>query len=414
MDAEILAVGTELLLGQIANTNAQFISELLPEAGINVYRHSVVGDNPKRLAESIQTALSRSDIVITTGGLGPTEDDLTKEVAASVMKRCLVPDEQTLNEINAYFRKVQRPMAKSNLKQALIPEGCIIIRNSNGTAPGCIIEDMGKTLILLPGPPREMRPMFKETVLPYLSSKSAKKLVSKYIRIFGIGESAVEDRLLDIIDAQTNPTIAPYAKGGEVTIRVTAECGMDEKPERLLEPTIQAISQRLGDNVYSTENQEMHEVAAKLLMEKQLTVSTAESCSGGLIAQKLTSVPGISASFIGGVVAYSDKMKIDMLGVEPGVLYEHGAVSARTAEQMAEGIRIRTGSDIGISVTGIAGPGGATDKKPIGLVYIGFSDKEATFSKELRLWGDRERIRGTAALHSLDLLRRYLLGRQTL
>ena len=291
MDAEILAIGTELLLGQITNTNAQFIAELLPEVGISVYRHSVVGDNPKRLAESIQTALSRSDIVITTGGLGPTEDDLTKEVAASVVKRQLVSDEKTVNDIKSYFDKIKRPMTKNNLKQSLMPEGCIIVRNSNGTAPGCIIEDNGKILILLPGPPREMRPMFKESVLPYLASKSSRRLVSKYIRLFGIGESAVEERIIDIIDAQTSPTIAPYAKEGEVTIRVTAECSMDDDPEFLLNPVISAITERLGDNVYSTENIEMHQVVAKLLMKHKITLSTAESCSGGLIAEKLTSSP---------------------------------------------------------------------------------------------------------------------------
>lgn len=411
MDAEILAVGTELLLGQITNTNTQFISELLPEAGICVYRHSVVGDNPKRLAESIQTALSRSDIVITTGGLGPTEDDLTKEVAASVLKRRLITDDKTVNDIKSYFDKVQRPMTKSNLKQSLIPEGCIIVRNSNGTAPGCIIEDKGKILILLPGPPKEMRPMFKESVLPYLASKSTRKLVSKYIRLFGIGESAVEERIIDIIDAQTNPTIAPYAKEGEVTIRVTAECGMDDDSEALLNPVISAINERLGDIVYSTENLEMHQVVAKLLMQRKLILSSAESCSGGLIAEKLTSIPGISEVFAGGVIAYTNKMKMDFLGVEPGVLFEHGAVSGKTAEQMAEGIRNKTGSDIGISVTGLAGPGGATVSKPVGLVYIGFSDKENTYFKELRLWGDRERIRVLSSLHALDTVRRYLLGK---
>ncbi|MDD4493057.1 MAG: competence/damage-inducible protein A [Eubacteriales bacterium] len=405
MNAEILAVGTELLMGQISNTNAQYISALLPEAGVFVYRHSVIGDNPKRLEEAIRTGLSRADIVIATGGLGPTEDDLTKEVASAIMGRKLIVDEQTVKELDAYFQKVCRPMTKNNLKQALMPEGSIVIRNSNGTAPGFIIEKGDKIIVLLPGPPREMRPMFKDFVLPYLKAKSSTKLVSKYIKIFGVGESAVEERIIDIIDAQTNPTIAPYAKEGVVTLRVTVECNMDEDPGQKFDPVISAISERLGDCVFSIENEEMEQVVAEGLLKGNITISIAESCTGGLISEKLTAIPGISRVFLGGVVAYSNDLKMKLLGVKPETLYEYGAVSSQTAAKMAEGIRKCSRSDIGLSVTGIAGPDGGSTEKPVGLVYIGYADSKGTCTKELRLWGDRERIRNVSSLHALNMVR---------
>lgn len=407
--AEMLAVGTELLMGQISNTNAQYISRRLPDAGVGVYYHSVVGDNPGRLKESLKLALSRADIVIMTGGLGPTCDDLTKETVAEMMNRKLVLHEESLQKIEAFFSQFGRKMTENNKKQAYLPENSIIIKNSNGTAPGCIIEEGDKVVVMLPGPPSEMRPMFEETVFPYFLSRSSQKLVSKYIRIFGIGESAVEDMLMDLVTAQSNPTIAPYAKEGEVTLRITARYDSDNEQD-VIEPVIAEIKKRLGLNVYSTENKDIEEVAAELLMKSGLSISTAESCTGGMVSQRLTAIPGISSVFTGGIIAYGNSVKTGTLGVKPETLEKHGAVSSETAVEMAEGIRRLLKTDIGVSVTGIAGPSGGTAEKPVGLVYVGLAGKDGTTFKELNLWGGRERIRHVTCLHAFDMIRRYIIN----
>ncbi|HHV95502.1 MAG TPA: competence/damage-inducible protein A [Clostridiaceae bacterium] len=409
MNAEILAVGTELLLGQIANTNAQYISQRLPEVGVNVYYHGVVGDNPNRIKNALNIALSRSDVVIMTGGLGPTKDDITKETVAEVLNKKLVLDENSLNVMKAFFAKHNRKMTENNLKQAYLPEGSIIIRNKNGTAPGCIIEHGEKIIIMLPGPPSEMRPMFDETVVPYFRNKCNSRLVSRYVKIFGVGESAVEDKIMDLIDNQTNPTIAPYAKPGEVMLRITANCNTLEEADELINPIVNEIKNRLGDAVYSTENKEMEEVVADLLLSKNVTISVAESCTGGLISKTLTDIPGISKVFISGVVSYSNDAKINILGVKPETIEKYGAVSKYTAIEMAENVRKISNTDIGISATGIAGPSGGTEEKPVGLVYIAMATKDGVEYKELRLWGERTRIRNVTCLHVLDMVRRYLL-----
>jgi len=397
-------------MGQIANTNAQYISAELPKIGIGVYYHDVVGDNRERLIECFSMALSRSDIVILTGGLGPTRDDLTKETVAEVMNRKLVLDQKSLDVMIEFFAKRNRVMSENNLKQAYLPEGCIIIRNKNGTAPGCIIEEGEKTVILLPGPPSEMRPMFDETVMPYLASKSDVKLVSRYLRIFGIGESATEDRIIDLVDSQSNPTIAPYAKDGEVTLRITARYPKDGPHEDIIEPVVEEIRKRFGDAVYSDDNSSLPEVAARLLLEKKKTVSVAESCTGGLLSAKLTDIPGISAVFERCIVTYSNRSKVEELGVRQETLDKYGAVSNETAREMAEGIRRVSGSDIGVSITGIAGPGGGSAEKPVGTVYIALADKNGSKAQKLELWGGRERIRNVACLHTFDMIRRYLTG----
>jgi nicotinamide-nucleotide amidase len=410
MNAEILAVGTELLMGQIANTNAQYISARLPDVGIGVYYHSVVGDNPVRLKECLSLALSRSDLVILTGGLGPTQDDLTKETVAEAVNRKLILDQRSLDKMESFFRKLNRPMTQNNVKQAYLPEGSIIIRNSNGTAPGCIIEEGPKTIIMLPGPPSEMKPMFEETVIPYFMEKSEFSLVSKFLRIFGIGESAMESMIMDLIDSQTNPTIAPYAKDGEVTLRLTAKYQKDVETEDIIAPVEAEIRRRLGDTVYSSENKNMEEVAADLLLKSGTTIAIAESCTGGLVSAKLTDIPGISAVFDRGLVTYSNRSKVQNLGVKQETLDSFGAVSEQTAREMAEGVRSHSGVDLGLSITGIAGPDGGTADKPVGLIYVALAHKDGVVCKELRLWGNRNRIRNVTALHVFDMVRRYFIN----
>lgn len=411
MNAEILAIGTELLMGQIANTNAQYISARLPDVGIGVYYHSVVGDNPKRLKECLNLALMRSDVVIMTGGLGPTQDDLTKETVAETLNRRLVLDQDSLDKMKSFFDKLKRPMTDNNIKQAYLPEKCIIIRNKNGTAPGCIIEEDKKTVIMLPGPPSEMKPMFEDTVIPYFAEKMEYRLVSRFLRIFGIGESAMEDRILDLIENQTNPTIAPYAKDGEVTLRITAKYPKIDEYEDIITPMEEEIRRRLGDTVYSSENKNMEEVAAELLLDSGTTIAIAESCTGGMVSSKLTDKPGISVVFDRGIITYSNQAKMDNLGVKPETLDKYGAVSRETALEMAQGIRRTAGTCLGMAITGIAGPDGGTEDKPVGLVFIALADNEEVICKELRLWGNRSRIRNVTALHAFDMIRRYFLDR---
>lgn len=408
MKAEILAVGTELLMGQIANTNAQYISSRLPDAGVGVYYHDVVGDNPERLKKCLDLALSRSDVVILTGGLGPTEDDLTKETVAASVNRKLVLDQESLDKMKKFFSESNRKMTDNNIKQAYLPENSIIIRNKNGTAPGCIIEEDGRVIIMLPGPPSEMRPMFEESVIPYFTAKSEYRLVSRYLRIFGIGESAVADTLKDLIGTQTNPTLATYAKDGEVTLRVTARYKKGENESDIISPVESEIRKRLGGAVYSSDNSSLEQVAAKLLLENGLTLSIAESCTGGLVSARLTEIPGISAVLDRAVVTYSNRAKIEELGVRQETLDRYGAVSEQTAREMAEGVRRVSSADIGTSVTGIAGPGGGTPEKPVGTVYIALADRYGTEAVKLGLWGSRSRIRNVTALNVFDLLRRRI------
>jgi len=410
MKAEVLAVGTELLMGQIANTNAQYISSRLPDVGIGVYFHDVVGDNPERLKQSFLLAMSRSDVIILTGGLGPTQDDITKEIVSEVLGRRLLLDRESLDRIEEFFRRRNRMMTQNNIKQAYFPEGCTIIRNDNGTAPGCIIEENGKTIVILPGPPSEMKPMFEETVMPYLAAKSEYRLESVYLRVFGIGESSVEDALLDLIDGQTNPTIATYAKDGEVTLRITARHPKNGSGTDLIRPVADEIKRRFGDAVYSDDDRSLEEVVAGLLMEKKKTISLAESCTGGLLAARLTDIPGISSVFDRAAVTYSNRAKMEELGVRKETLERYGAVSEQTAKEMALGIRKVSGTDLGVSVTGIAGPGGGTADKPVGLVYTALAHKDGVIVKRLDLWGDRAKIRNMTCLHVFDMIRRCLIS----
>jgi len=410
MNAEILAVGTELLMGQIANTNAQYLSRRLADLGIKVFYHSVVGDNPGRLKESLKLALDRSNIVITTGGLGPTQDDLTKETIAEAMGKKLVLNQESYDRIKHFFERLNRKMADNNAKQAYLPEGSTVIPNPNGTAPGCIVASEGKTIIMLPGPPKEMIPMFEATVFPYFEARTGQVIASRMLKVFGIGESEMEMRIIDLIQTQTNPTIAPYVGLGEVILRVTAGCRNKDEAEKLLEPVIERIRERLGDFVYATNGENMEDVVVKLLMDRQYTLSTAESCTGGLLASKLVDVPGVSQVFNRGFITYSNDAKIEELGVSPETLEKYGAVSPETAEEMVRGLAKRTGTNAAISVTGIAGPDGGTAEKPVGLIYVSAMLNDRVETRKLNLIGDREMIRNVSCLNALDLLRRMLLG----
>ncbi len=411
MNAEILAVGTELLMGQIANTNAQYISQKLNSIGVNVYYHSVVGDNPARLKSSLELALNRSDVVIMTGGLGPTQDDLTKETVAQLLGKKLILHDESLRKIEEYFKRINRPLVKNNIKQAYLPEDSTVIINNNGTAPGCILENESKLIVMLPGPPSEMRPMLDDTVIPFLQEKSPEKIVSKYIRVFGVGESLLEEKIIDLVNNQTNVTVATYAKEGEVTVRITIKSKDEEKALRDLDCVENEIVRILGDSVYSTEDKELYEVAAQLLMDKKVSIAFAESCTGGLISSVITDIPGISAVFDRAVVSYSCNSKVENLGVKQETLDKYGAVSRETAIEMAEGIRRVSGTDLGLSVTGIAGPDGGTEEKPVGLVYLALAHKTGTYCKVLKLAGKRKKIRNMTVLNAFDMIRRLLIDK---
>jgi len=409
MKAEILAVGTEILLGDIVNTNAQYIARRLADMGIFVYNQSVVGDNPERMKEAYKLAFSRVDLVIATGGLGPTKDDLTKEMAAEYFNKRLFVDEDSLSKIETNFICLKRPMTENNRKQAYFPEGSVILKNDNGTAPGCVINEDGKILILLPGPPREMVPMFEKQVVPYLSHFQDGVLVSRVLRVLGLGESLMEDMVKDLMDEQTNPTIAPYAKDGESILRLTAKAENPAEAEKLIEPVEKQIRQRLGMNIYGIDDTTIEDTVAAMLIEKGMTIAAAESCTGGLLSGKLINYPGVSSAFMEGAVTYSNESKMRRLGVKEETLEKYGAVSPEVAEEMAQGIAKASGTDIGISTTGIAGPDGGTDEKPVGLVYIGLYIKGAVKSKKLNLWGNRQDIRNRTVIQVLDWLRRELI-----
>ncbi len=409
MIAEIVSVGTELLMGQVVNTDAQYIAKHLAPLGYKVFYQITVGDNPERLTEVVRTAIARSDVVLFTGGLGPTDDDLTKETVAAALGLSVVPFPKEMEKLEAYFTSKGRTMVPSNRKQACFPKDAIILDNPNGTAPGCIMESGAKAAILMPGPPRELFPMFSDHVLPYLERRSGMRLYSREIRIFGMGEGEVTHRLRDMIHNQTNPTIAPYVKTGEVTLRVTAACQNDAEGERLSSPMIAEIQQCLGDIVYSTDGEDLPHLCARLLTEQKKTLAVAESCTGGLITSALVDIPGSSNFLIEGLVTYANSAKVHCLNVQQQTLDTFGAVSAECAMEMAEGARRSGGTDIGISSTGIAGPDGGTPEKPVGLVYIGISTEENARAFELHLYGDRAKIRATAVLNALDLLRRNLL-----
>lgn len=411
MVVELISVGTELLLGNIVNTNTQFLAEKCALLGLSMYHQVVVGDNHDRLAEVIRTALKRSDVVILTGGMGPTEDDITKEVCAEVMGFPLEVDPYTRERLEQYFKNSgYEEIPENNWKQAVIPAGAMVLDNDNGMAPGLILEKYGKSVVLLPGPPAELYPLFMDQVFPYLQKLQPEIIRSQMIKVCGMGESQVEDKLLDLIDGQKNPTIATYAKTGEVHIRVTAKADNEEEAKKLVKPVVKEIKNRLGDYVYTTREDETLEMAVvKLLQKYELTVTTAESCTGGLLAGRIVNVAGASEVFREGFITYSNKAKRKNLDVSKSTLKKYGAVSEQTAREMATGGVFATDSDACVAVTGIAGPDGGTEEKPVGLVYIATYMKDKVNVEQYQFKGNRAKIREQAVVKGLDLLRRSIL-----
>ena len=408
MNAELIAVGTEILLGDIVNTDAQVISQGLSELGINVFYQTVVGDNPARLRHVVETARDRADIIITTGGLGPTLDDLTKETLATVFGKKMALHQPSLDRIKGFFQTIGREMTPNNEKQAWLPEGCTVFVNEWGTAPGCAFEAYGKHVLMLPGPPRECNPMWKECAMPYLYKLAGGCIVSRNIRVFGLGESNMEAILHDMMAESKNPTIAPYAKTSECFARVTAKADTPEACEKLLDPVVEKICGLLGEDVYGVDVDSLEQVVGDGLRQRGMTLAVAESCTGGLLSKRITDVPGCSDYYLGGVCSYANEVKMNLLGVKKETLDTLGAVSPEVAEQMAEGVAKALGADVGVGITGVAGPGGGTEEKPVGLVYISVWHKGQHFTRKMKAANGRDRIRMQAASTALDLIRRNI------
>lgn len=413
MTVELISVGTEILLGNIVNTNAAYLAEKIAALGLSCYHQSAVGDNEERLEDALRLALSRSDIVILSGGLGPTKDDLTKEVTAKVFGKKLVEDAHTKERIQAYFDRIhtKNKITSNNWKQALIPEEAVVVDNHNGTAPGLILKgENGKTAILLPGPPNEIKPMFERDIAPYLNRLQPEGIYSKMVKVCSVGESRAETMVADIMDAQTNPTLAPYAKTGEVHFRVTAKAKDEESANALMEPMVRELYARFGDKIYTSKEQvTLEEAIVELLKEKGMTVTTAESCTGGLLAGRIMNVAGASAVYQEGYITYSNRAKEKLLGVSEETLRTYGAVSAETAAQMAEGAAKAAEADAALAVTGIAGPGGGSSEKPVGLVYVGCFVKGRVRTEEFIFTGNREKNRDYAVVRALTVLREELI-----
>lgn len=405
---ELISVGTEILLGDILNTDAQFLSIELARLGISVIHQSTIGDNRERLLAQLKEAADRSDIIILSGGLGPTPDDLTKEVCCEFFGKKMFLHEPTVEKIKTYFSTKGMKMAQNNLKQAMLPKDCVIFPNDNGTAPGMAIEKDGVHILVLPGPPRELKPMFRNCAVPYLMQFSDRIIVSHNIRTFGIGESLMAERVNDLFDAE-NPTVAPYAKDGEALLRVTAMARTKEEAENLCEPVINEIKNRLDGFVYGVDYTCIEEAVIEKLKEKHMKVATAESCTGGLIAKRITDVPGASEVFDCGIISYANEIKHRVLGVSEDDLNKYGAVSEPVARQMAQGALKVSGADIAVSVTGIAGPDSDSTNKPVGLVYIGLADRDNVWVRELRTSRkDRSYNRYVSASNALNMIRLYI------
>ena len=413
MVAELIAVGTELLLGNIANTDAQILSEKLSALGITVLHHTVVGDNPERLAEALETARRRADIIITTGGLGPTYDDLTKQTICRTFGRELELHQDILEEIRTWFEtKLGKRMPENNVQQAMLPVNCTVFDNPVGTAPGCAFQEGGVHVLMLPGPPFECRYMFDNRARQYLEKLTDGVIVSHEIKIFGMGESSVEEALREPMTRLTNPTLAPYAKLNECMVRATAKAETREAAEALLKPLVAQVLETLGDVVYGVDVESLEQVVSAALLERGLTLSAAESCTGGLIAKRMTDLPGASKVFRGGVVSYTNGVKSGILGVPEALLEEQGAVSEPVARAMAEGCRRVCGSDLAVSVTGVAGPESDDRGNEVGTVYIALASDQGTICRKLSCGKGRgrERVRSAAAQNAFDMLRRTLLG----
>ena len=410
MKAEIITVGTEILLGDILNTNTHYLSNELANMGVDVYYQITVGDNEKRLLNQLEESFKRSDLVILTGGLGPTEDDITKEVCAKYFNLEMEFHQLSWDKIIEIHNKMKKTPTENNRKQAYFPIGSTILPNEYGTAPGCIMEKGNKTIIVMPGPPREMKPMFDNFVKPFLQKKSDYILKSKVIRIIGVGESKVENDLLDLIQKQINPTIATYAKDGECTVRITAKGKNLDEAENLISPVANEIKNRFKEAVYGEDETTIEDEVAKLLVKNNLTIAVAESCTGGMVSSSLINYPGISSVFMEGCVTYSNEAKMMSLNVKEETLNSVGAVSEQCAREMAEGVAARHNTNIGLSTTGIAGPEGGSEEKPVGLVYMGIKINNKTIVKKYIFNGDRQQIRYRACKTLLNDLRLELLN----
>ena len=409
-DTEIISVGTELLLGHVTNTDARDISEMLSKIGINVKYHTVVGDNPERLRKCVETAKSRADIIITTGGLGPTCDDLTKQILAEAFGLKLIENKAEREGLYDYIRYGKK-FTDNNFTQAMLPEGCTVFHNNCGTAPGCGFEKDGKIVVMIPGPPKECNAMFRESALPYLHKLSEELIVSHSVRIFGLGESSVDDIFAEEMNRMTNPTMAPYAKECDCLLQITAKAKSVDEAEKMIAPVMEHVMQRLGDVVYGVDVECIEESVIKLLREKNMTFSAAESCTGGELAKRFTDMPGASAFFKGGVVTYTNEAKAKLLGIDPALIEEKGAVSYEVAKAMAENVRALLGTDIGVGVTGLAGPDG-DGVHEVGTVFVSLAVEGETFVKELHMGAMRTRsfIRRMAGNHIYDMMRRWLSG----
>ena len=409
--AELIAVGTELLLGDIANTNAQMLSQGLSQLGINVYYHTVVGDNPRRLRQAVEIAKGRADILITTGGLGPTYDDLTKLVLAECFGKELLHHAPSAERIRARFAAMGHEMTENNLQQAMLPEGCTVLDNDWGTAPGAAFFAEGTHVILLPGPPMECENMFRHRALPYLEALSQGVIASRTVKTFGIGESAAEALLRPLMNRLENPTLAPYAKPTGTELRITARADTQAEAMAMIAPVEEEVKAILGDKVIGVDVGSIQEVCLALLRERGLTLGTAESCTGGMMASLMTDLPGASQVFRGGVVSYHEEVKAQVLGVPDEMLAEYGAVSPQVAEAMARGAKKLLGCDLAVSATGVAGPDPDSRGNPVGLVYLGLAWEDQCIVREFRAGNvARERVRRMSAQRGLDLVRRHLTG----
>lgn len=410
--AEILSVGTELLLGGTTNTDARDISIYLSQLGINVFYHTVVGDNPERLKKAVQIARERADIIVTTGGLGPTCDDLTKQVLAESFGLKLVFHQEVADDMKRYFKEVigVDTMTENNLQQALLPEGCTVFKNDWGTAPGCAFESGGTRVLMLPGPPRECNAMFKARAIPYLAALSDEIIFSHNINIMGMGESAVESMLRDMMNSLHNPTLAPYAKEGEVMLRVTAKAGTKEEAESMTAPVVEKLRGVLGDFIYGIDSPSLEYTVSEGLRARGLTMACAESCTGGNISKRLTDLKGASEIFVGGAVTYTPESKSKLLGVAPGLIEEKGVVSAEVASEMAKGAGKLFGADLAVATTGLAGPDG-DGVNPVGTVFVALAAGDEVFVNHLHGGRGRGRNRTMASNCALDMVRRWLEGK---
>ena len=412
MKAEIISIGSEILKGQITDTNANFIAKKLVELGIDLEHISVVSDNFESLLSTLKLAFQRSNLIITTGGLGPTEDDITYQTIARALNLKLIKYPEAEENLKRILKKINTTISPSNLKQTYLPEGAKIIINQYGTAPAMILEKDNKIICSFPGVPHEMKNLIEENLIPYLKEKFPPSMIkkSKTLKITGLGESSVNELIRDYMNKQTNFSFGIYANPEDIQVQITTQASSEKEADKLLQSSVKQLSKILGNYVYGTDKQSLEEVVGNLLKTKKLKVAVAESCTGGMLGEMITRIPGSSEYFQGGVISYSAKVKEDLLKVPPKVIKKYGEVSKQVAELMAEGVRRCCHSDIGISISGIAGPGGATEKKKVGLVYMALADGKKTITQKHQLFGSRQLIRLRAARRALNMLRIYLMG----